>query len=159
MLDGLTSTAFPSGISGTPVEIIENRSPLVVLEKSLRVDSAGAGRWRGGLGHRLVIAGLRSTRPYSFSPFFDRIQYPARGLAGGQAGAPGNYYLRHADGSIERPNPKATVYPSPSTELWIELPGGGGIGNPRERLPESIAADVDDGYVSPERARVDYGIE
>src|SRR5216684_4446292 len=86
-LDGLSSTAFPSGISGTPVEIIENRSPLVMLEKSLRPDSGGPGEFRGGLGHRLVIAGLRTNRPYSFSPFFDRIQYPARGLRGGGDGA------------------------------------------------------------------------
>jgi len=158
-LDGLTSTAFPSGISGTPVEIIENRSPLVVLEKSLRVDSGGAGRFRGGLGHRLVIAGLRTDRPYSFSPFFDRIQFPARGLRGGLAGAAGNYFLKHADGSIERPNPKATVYPEPTTELWIELPGGGGLGNARERPAKAVAADVQAGLVSPARALADYGTD
>jgi N-methylhydantoinase B len=147
-LDGLSSTAFPSGISGTPVEIIENRSPLVVLEKSLRVNSGGAGEFRGGLGHRLVIAGLRTNRPYSFSPFFDRIQDPARGLRGGQAGAPGNYFLRHADGTIERPKPKATIYPEPTTELWIELPGGGGLGDPATRKPELIEADTRAGFVS-----------
>ncbi|HEX5416185.1 MAG TPA: hydantoinase B/oxoprolinase family protein [Chloroflexota bacterium] len=146
-LDGLTSTAFPSGISGTPVEIIESRSPLVVLEKSLRVGSGGAGKFRGGLGHRLVIAGLRTDRPYSFSPFFDRVQYPARGLAGGQPGAAGNYYLRHADGRIERPNPKETVYPEPTTELWIELPGGGGLGTPAEREAAAIEGDLREGYV------------
>lgn len=155
--DGLSSTAFPSGISGTPVEIIENRSPLVVLEKSLRVDSGGAGKYRGGLGHRLVITGLRTDRPYSFSPFFDRVQYPARGLQGGQPGAPGNYFLKLADGTIERPNPKATIYPDPTTELWIELPGGGGLGNPAERPPEAIQADLRAGLVSRERALRDYG--
>jgi len=148
-LDGISSTAFPSGISGTPVEIIESRSPLVVLEKSLRVDSGGPGKYRGGLGHRLVIAGLRTDRPYSFSPFFDRIQFPARGLAGGQSGAPGNYFLRHLDGRIERPNPKETVYPDPTTELWIELPGGGGLGDPGERDPEAMSADLKAGVVTP----------
>ena len=158
-LDGITSTAFPSGISGTPVEIIENRSPLVVLEKALRVDSGGAGQFRGGLGHRLVIAGLRTDRPYSFSPFFDRIQFPARGLRGGLAGAAGNYFLKHADGSIERPNPKATVYPEPTTELWIELPGGGGLGSARERPVGAVAADVRAGLVTPDRAIADYGTD
>ncbi len=158
-LDGLTSTAFPSGISGTPVEIVENRSPLVVLEKSLRVDSGGPGRFRGGLGHRLVIAGLRTDQPYSFSPFFDRLRFPARGLRGGLPGAPGDYFLKHADGSVERPNPKATVYPDPSTELWIELPGGGGLGNPQERSSESVQADVSAGLVSPDRALTDYGVD
>jgi N-methylhydantoinase B len=156
-LDGLTSTAFPSGISGTPVEIIESRSPLVVLEKSLRVDSGGAGRFRGGLGHRLVIAGLRSTAPYSFSPFFDRIQFPALGLNGGAPGSPGSYYLRHGNGPIERPNPKMTIYPAPTTELWIELPGGGGLGDPRDRPLAEIAADVAEGFVSAGLARSEYG--
>jgi N-methylhydantoinase B len=157
-LDGLSSTAFPSGISGTPVEIIETRSPLVVREKALRPDSGGPGRHRGGLGHRLVIAGARTDRPYSFSPFFDRLQFPARGLQGGQPGAPGNYFLRHPDGTVERPNPKATVYPDPATELWIELPGGGGLGDPRTRPVEQVLADVQAGLVSPERALADYSV-
>ncbi|HLH74814.1 MAG TPA: hydantoinase B/oxoprolinase family protein [Chloroflexota bacterium] len=157
-LDGISSTAFPSGISGTAVEIIENRSPLVVLEKALRPDSGGPGQFRGGLGHRLVIAGLRTNRPYTFSPFFDRLQFPARGLHGGQAGAPGDYFLKHPDGTIERPNPKATIYPDPQTELWIELPGGGGLGDPRQRPRERVLNDVREGLVSPERVEKDYGM-
>ena len=156
--DGLSSTAFPSGIAGTPVEIIESRAPLVFLEKSLRVDSGGAGRYRGGLGHRLVIQGRRANRPYTLSPFFDRVQYPARGLAGGKPGAPGNYFLKHPDGAVERPNPKATIYPDPLTELWIELPGGGGLGDPRERPVEEVVADVRAGLVSPESALREYGV-
>lgn len=157
-LDGLSSTAFPSGISGTPVEIIESRSPLVVLEKSLRIDSGGPGEYRGGLGHRLVIAGWRTDRPYSFSPFFDRLQYPARGLRGGQPGAPGHYFLRHPDGTIDRPAPKATIYPEPGTELWIELPGGGGLGDPRARPREAVLADLREGLISPEQAESVYGV-
>lgn len=158
-MDGLSSTAFPSGISGTPVEIIESRSPLIVEEKSLRIDSGGPGKFRGGLGHRLVISGRRADRPYAFSPFFDRFQFPARGFQGGEPGATGNYFLKHADGTIERPHPKATIYPEPSTELWIELPGGGGLGDPRERAPEQVLADVREGLVSPEQARHRYGRE
>src|SRR5207245_2322959 len=156
--DGISSTAFPSGISGTPVEIIETRTPLVIREKALRTDSAGPGRYRGGLGHRLVIQGLRASCPYSFSPFFDRIHFPARGLRGGRPGAPGNYHLRHSDGTVEEPNPKATQYPDPTTELWIELPGGGGLGDPAERPVEEVVADVRAGLVSVERAATDYGV-
>jgi N-methylhydantoinase B len=156
-LDGLSSTAFPSGISGTPVEIIENRSPLVVLEKSLRENSGGPGEQRGGLGHRLVITGVRASQPYSFSPFFDRLQFPARGLRGGKPGAAGSYFLRHADGTVERPNPKATVYPEPSTELWIELPGGGGLGDPHARSADRVREDVEAGLVSAAQAQSEYG--
>lgn len=157
-LDGMSSTAFPSGIAGTPVEIIESRSPLVVLEKSLRRDSGGPGEYRGGLGHRLAIAELRSDRPYSFSPFFDRMRFPARGLLGGMPGAAGDYWVRRPGGRVERPHPKATIEPAPEDELWIELPGGGGLGDPRLRAPEAVRADVAAGLVSPESAERDYGV-
>lgn len=156
--DGLSSTAYPSGISGTPVEIIESRSPLVVLEKSLRTDSGGAGEHRGGLGHRLVISGRRTNRAFSFSPFFDRVKFPARGLSGGNDGATGQYYLRHSDGTIEKPNPKETIYVDPAAELWIELPGGGGLGDPSHRGHDRVAADVRTGLVSIEAAISDYGV-
>jgi N-methylhydantoinase B len=157
-LDGLSSTAFPSGIAGTPAEIIESRSPLVVLRRELRSGSGGPGTFRGGLGHRLVLQGLGTHAPYTFSPFFDRVRYPARGLGGGSAGAPGDYYLRHPDGRIERPNPKQTILVAPETEIWIELPGGGGIGDPHRRAPDLVLEDVRAGLVSPEQAAAAYGL-
>jgi N-methylhydantoinase B len=157
-LDGLSSTAFPSGIAGTPAEIIETRSPLVVLRRELRADSGGPGTFRGGLGHRLVLQGLGMHAPYTFSPFFDRVRYPAQGLDDGGAGAPGDYFLRHPDGRIERPNPKQTILVEPQTELWIELPGGGGIGDPRRRAPNRVLDDVRAALVSPEQAAAAYGV-
>ncbi|MGH7861852.1 MAG: hypothetical protein ACREOS_06375, partial [Candidatus Dormibacteraceae bacterium] len=51
------------------------------------------------------------------------------------------------------------VYPEPTTELWIELPGGGGMGDPRRRPVEAVAADVRAGLVSPDRALTDYGVD
>jgi N-methylhydantoinase B len=158
-LDGLSSTAFPSGISGTPAEIIESRSPLVFLRREFRVDSGGPGANRGGLGHRLVIQGLRTDRLFTLSPFFDRLIYPASGLDGGGPGARGDYFLKHADGTMERPNPKQTISVDPSTEIWIELPGGGGIGDPHQRPSDRVLADLEAGLVSVERAREDYGAE
>jgi N-methylhydantoinase B len=157
-LDGLSSTAFPSGISGTPAEIVETRSPLVVRARMLRTDSGGPGKYRGGLGHWLVLQGTRTNRAYTFSPFFDRTRNPARGLNGGQSGAHGDYFLRHADGRDERPNPKQTQLVAPNTEIWIGLPGGGGLGDPRERDPARVLADVHAGLVSPDSIRSDYGV-
>jgi len=104
--DGLSSTAFPSGVSGTPVEVVEARSPLMFVKRELRTDSGGPGRNRGGLGHELVIRGVGADRPYRFSPFFDRVRYPARGLLGGRDGGRGEYRL----GSDAAPNPKATAW-------------------------------------------------
>lgn len=157
-LDGLSSTAFPSGVSGTAVEIIESRAPIVVRRRQLRPDSGGPGRQRGGLGHWLVLQGARTDHPYTLSPFFDRLEYPARGLAGGAAGGGGAYCLRYPDGTEERPLPKATVAVDPATEVWIGLPGGGGYGDPRARPPAAVLADVQAGLVSPDRATEDYGV-
>jgi N-methylhydantoinase B len=157
-LDGLSSTAFPSGVSGTAVEIIESRAPIVVRRRQLRPDSGGPGRQRGGLGHWLVLQGARAERPYTLSPFFDRLENPARGLAGGAPGGAGAYCLRHPDGREEQPPPKATIEIAPETEVWIGLPGGGGYGDPLARDPAVVLADVQAGLVSPERAASDYGV-
>ncbi|MGI8423781.1 MAG: hydantoinase B/oxoprolinase family protein [Chloroflexota bacterium] len=128
--DGLSSTAFPSGVQGTPAEIVEARSPLMIHRRELRLDSGGDGRFRGGLGHWLEISAPRARGPYRFSPFFDRVRNPARGYGGGGDGAAGLYWLEKADGTREEPNPKATVWVEPETRIVIGLPGGGGFGAP-----------------------------
>jgi N-methylhydantoinase B len=153
-LDGLNSTAFPSGVAGIPTEVFESRCPLVILERQLRQDSGGPGRWRGGLGHRLVYSGLRLREPYRLSPFTDRVNHPAPGIAGGGPGAAGLFELE--DGT--RLHPKTTQTLAPCQGLVIGLPGGGGLGNPLERDPEVVRQDVLDGLVSPESAREHYGV-
>ena len=153
-LDGLNSTAFPSGVAGIPTEVFENRSPLVMLEREFRRDSGGPGRHRGGLGHKIVYSGLRLKEPYRLSPFTDRVRHPAPGLEGGLPGAPGEFQL--TDGT--QLNPKRTVELSPEQLLVIGLPGGGGLGDPRERDPELVRQDVLDGLVSVEQARDAYGV-
>lgn len=153
--DGLSSTAFPSGISGTPAEVIEARTPLTVVKRELRTDSGGPGEYRGGLGHWLVLRVTRTPHPVTFSPFFDRLQFPARGLAEGGEGARGEYYL--SDG--RRPNPKETVIIPSGVEIAIGLPGGGGVGDPKRRSRGRVLEDVRNGYVSPEAAQSIYGVD
>ena len=153
-LDGLSSTAFPSGVSGMPVEVFENRSPLVMLERELRPDSGGPGRFRGGLGYRVRYSGLRLDEPYRLSPFTDRIHASAPGLGGGLPGAPGGFGF--ADG---RPLPgKRTVVLEPNDEVEIATPGGGGLGDPLERDPVAVREDIADGLVSVEEAGQRYGV-
>jgi N-methylhydantoinase B/oxoprolinase/acetone carboxylase alpha subunit len=48
--DGLSATAFPSGVYGSQVEVTEPIAPLLVRHRQPRSDSAGAGCYRGGLG-------------------------------------------------------------------------------------------------------------
>ena len=153
-LDGLSSTAFPSGVAGIPTEVFENRSPLVLLERSLRQDSGGAGTYRGGLGHRLRYSGVRLSSPYRLAPLTDRIKRPAPGLNGGLAGAAGGFAV--AGGSPL--DPKRTVEVMPDQEIVIDTPGGGGLGSPLERDIDAVRRDVLDGLVSFVQARDAYGV-
>ncbi|MEM9170060.1 MAG: hydantoinase B/oxoprolinase family protein [Pseudomonadota bacterium] len=153
--DGLSCTAFPSGVRATPVEINETDAPIVVWRKELRVDSGGAGARRGGLGQRFEFAGRRA-EAMTASAMFDRIDHPARGRDGGRSGAPGGVRLVAADGAQgKRPGMGRIDVPA-GARLVIDTPGGGGVGPPAKRDPAQLRADVVNGYVSAEAAARDY---
>ncbi len=141
--DGLSATAFPSGVLGTPVEVIESLAPLVVERKALREDSGGAGKYRGGLG-QVIAFRARTGRPLFCSVLCDRTRHPARGFFGGGPGALGEVLL---DG-VPPANPKAEQVVPPGTLVEVRLPGGGGYGPPAERDPELHARDLLEGYVT-----------
>jgi N-methylhydantoinase B len=85
--DGLSTTSFPSGIATTPAEVVESTSPIVVEEKSLRSDSGGPGRRRGGLGQRIRIS-VREDAEWTVACLGDRLRHPAPGMAGGGRAVP-----------------------------------------------------------------------
>lgn len=150
--DGLHATAFPSGISGVPAEVIEQLSPVVVYERSIRENSGGAGKYRGGCGQRLEL-GVRTNQTYSFSGLFDRIHHPAQGFSGGLPGRPGA--LRLSDGrQIEG---KGTLRLEPDIRITLDLPGGGGYYPPAERDVALIEHDLRTGIIDAESAARDYG--
>jgi N-methylhydantoinase B len=141
--DGLSATAFPSGVLGTPVEVIETLSPLVVERKALRAGSGGDGQFRGGLG-QIITFRVRTRTPYTCSLLCDRTRIPALGFFGGEPGAPGEVLV---DG--RRPaNPKAEQTLDPDSVVEIRIPGGGGYGPPAERDPALRARDRLEGYVT-----------
>src|SRR5262249_59420278 len=84
--DGLSATAFPSGVLGTPVEVIESLAPLLIERKALRDGSGGDGRYRGGLG-QVIAFRVQSEAPATCSVLCDRTRLPAQGFFGGQPGA------------------------------------------------------------------------
>ena len=152
--DGLSATAFPSGIAGVPAEVIETLSPVVLKRRELRRDSGGPGEFRGGLGQTLEIA-VQGERPFMFSGLYERIDHPAPGLHGGAPGAAGTLGTNRPDLALR----SKTRVPLPAgTEITLELPGGGGYGPPWRRDPARVLADVRDGYVSLEQARAAYGV-
>jgi N-methylhydantoinase B len=151
--DGLSATAFPSGVKSVPVEIVESIAPVVIWRKEYRTDSGGPGRMRGGLGQVMEI-GSSENAPFAVFAMFERIDHPARGRNGGHDGAAGRVSL--ASGQALRGKGQQTI--PPGERLRLELPGGGGFGDPRERDPEKVRADVRDGFVSPEAAEKAYGV-
>jgi N-methylhydantoinase B len=151
--DGLSATAFPSGVRNTPVEINETIAPIVIWEKEFRTDSGGPGRYRGGLGQVMSIGHLKGA-PWDILAMFDRCIHPARGRGGGDSGQKGSLSLK--GGRILENKGRQSV---PANEVLVmEMPGGGGLGDPKTRLPESVAEDVCNGMVSLEAARDDYGV-
>lgn len=151
--DGFSATAYPSGVAGVPVEVIETLAPLVLHRRELRTDSGGPGTWRGGLAQGMDIEVL-TDEPYHFSGLYERIRHPAPGLRGGKAGAAGCLSTSN-DEPLE---PKLTRTLPPGTVVSIELPGGGGLGDPLARDPDAVARDVRAGYVSATMAEREYGV-
>ena len=141
-LDGLTATAFPSGVMTMSAEATEQIGPIVVWRKEIRAGSGGAGRRRGGLGQIMEI-GPTDGYLFEFSAMFDRIDNPARGRSGGGDGAPGRVYLD--DGTPVAGKGRYTV--PAGRRLVLELPGGGGFGDPADRDPAAAANDRRQGYV------------
>jgi N-methylhydantoinase B len=151
--DGLHATAFPSGIAGVPAEVIEQLSPVVVHTRQLRPDSAGPGQFRGGCGQTLEL-GLRTQRPFTFSPLFDRLHHAAAGYAGGHSGATAAITLSTGDSYTG----KGSRELAPDTLITLDLPGGGGFFDPLLRDPALVFADIESGLVSPAHAREAYGV-
>ncbi len=153
--DGIEGVTNPSqNMSNLPVETLEARYPLRVEEYSLRPDSGGAGRWRGGLGlirqYRLLaesaILQLRS----------DRTDHAPWGLFGGHPGACSRSLIDRGAGWEDLPG-KVTLEITAGTVLRHEQAGSGGWGDPALRDPALVRADLADGKVTAERAQADYG--
>ncbi|SAI67045.1 hydantoinase B [Bordetella ansorpii] len=149
--DGLSATAFPSGVHSMSAEVTESIGPIVIWRKELRPDSGGAGRWRGGLGQRIEI-GAHEGYHFSLNAMFDRVAFPARGHLGGGNGAAGKVGMD--DGSVMQA--KGTQRIPEGKRLVLDLPGGGGYGRAVDRPAELVKRDVSYGYISEEQARRDY---
>jgi len=151
--DGLNAVGFPSGVAGVPAEVIESLSPVVMKRRQLRADSGGAGTWRGGLG-QLTEFSRRGDGKWSVSSIADRTQYAAPGLLGGKEGATGEVSLENG----ERLHAKALMDLKSGDVVHVNLPGGGGYGDPMKRDVEKVRWDVIDGYITAQEAEKKYGV-
>lgn len=152
-LDGLSTTAFPSGVWGSQIETTEAVAPVLFTRRELKQDSGGAGKFRGGLGQHIELC---SSIDEDFMVFLsvERVLNPAQGRHGGQAGAAGRIRIGH-DGD-DLPS-KGEVRVKADKTLVFETPGGGGFGSPLERDGSSLQRDLDEGLISLSAARDIYG--
>ncbi|HEX3405459.1 MAG TPA: hydantoinase B/oxoprolinase family protein [Acetobacteraceae bacterium] len=142
--------------SNLPAEALENEYSLLVDEYALVADSGGAGRYRGGLG---IARQIRATRDgIVFSVRSDGHVLGAPGLEGGGQGGTARLLRNAGTNQQEALSSKtASIVLAAGETIRLETPGGGGFGNPADRDPASLAADVRGGKISPARARQDYG--
>jgi N-methylhydantoinase B len=157
--DGMSGTVClnDGDTHNSPVEATEAKSPVLVLKRSLRPDSAGAGKYRGGLG---VVQQVEMLSPALFQTQIERTLCPPWGLMGGADAQANRISVTRADGSIEG-FPTGKVNPmrlEPGDGYITETGGGGGFWSPLERPVERVLADVCSGYVSIESAERDYGV-
>jgi N-methylhydantoinase B len=158
---------FEDGESGTvsvcqgdvrngSIEGIELKCPVLVEGRSLRTDSGGAGRYRGGLGIDMRVRNLVEGK-WNFE-LVRRNHCPPWGLWGGKPGEFGIYLLREP-GESEFRAMGGAHHPVPvNAEVIVRTGGGGGWGDPLEREPGLVARDVIEGKVSLVAARGEYGV-
>ncbi|MBU3737810.1 MAG: hydantoinase B/oxoprolinase family protein [Rhodoferax sp.] len=150
-MDGAPTTPSPSNMTGTPIEIWENLTGMVIESKELLIDSGGPGEFRGGLGQRIAFVN-DSQGEVVISCLVGRTEFAPQGLAGGQAGA-----LRVVRINGREVHPKGRYVLARGDRLTTCEAGGGGFGDPRRRDRAQVAQDVEQGFVSLDQARSVYG--
>lgn len=139
-------------------ELLELQHPIILHEFSIRRDSGGAGKWRGGCGSTYVIEPLGELSGASFG---QGLTWPSEGAEGARdvlvepkvAGS----RVCDADGA-ERDAANKMFTLRRGQRFVTCCPGGGGVGDPFERDPEAVLDDVENMKVSVESARVEYGV-
>ena len=148
----------------TPIEVFETRFPWRVEYLAFDTDSAGSGKFRGGLGYAKQMICLNEE--VTCSQMTDRHVFPPWGLHGGKTGGLGATLVLKA--GTENWKDMREAYGKKSTSRYSNVrivkgdrlrlvsPGGGGYGDPRTRDREQIVYDIEQGYVSPAAAERDY---
>jgi N-methylhydantoinase B len=152
--DGLINNVN-GGFKDFPIEVFESKYPALVRTYGFRPDTGGPGRFRGGCG---IYRSHHLEAPAFLYLWFERSVTPAWGLFGGRDAVAPDCVVNPGRAD-ERHMLKVNALPLEAGDV-VELltGGGGGFGDPFEREPERVRADVVDGYVTVEAAERDYGV-
>lgn len=141
----------------TPIEIVESEFPVCIQRFDIRTDSGGAGTYRGGVGFRReyeIEAG--SAR---FSKRDDRHDVAPPGIKGGREGTTGATVINPGtDEEVHLPSKFGDYHVEAGDIIRIDRAGGGGSGDPTDRDPQAVLADIRQGYISIEAAEREYGV-
>ena len=154
-----TTACFGTGMQAQPIEGQERLSPILANEFEIQCDSAGPGKFRGGTGVVKTIT-LREAEKTVLSYICDRERAIVWGIKGGLPSMPhGLWVKRAATGEKEWLGTIFSDVDIHSGDVFSRpTAGGGGLGDPLERDPAAVVRDVEDDYVSLERAETDYGV-
>ena len=157
--DGISNGCSTIGISKMPpVEIIEQRFPVLFEEFAIHEGSGGAGKQRGGFGVRYRIKLLRGTSRASF--VMDHGRSGPRGALGGDDGGVNKVVVTYVNGESYVPthlSKDQDIQISAGDTITVSTPGGGGYGDPRERDPALIERDLRRGYYTAEEIAEKFG--
>jgi N-methylhydantoinase B len=155
--DAPTMAMFATGSRNQPVEVHERFFPVTYTELTISQDSAGDGYWRG-------CPGIRHSYRLQYGDgvvgvFGDRGHHAPWGVQGGHGADPQTVF-------VNRGTPRERILgmfvsdipvsAGDVVEVWSA--GGGGYGDPLDRAPERVLADVQSGIISPARAKEVYGV-
>jgi N-methylhydantoinase B len=147
------------GILAQDPEMFELQTPNFIVKHEYAPDSAGAGRWRGGLGVETIIKfGGEKSKGVVFG---DGVNDETRafGLAGGMAGSINEMEFSFPDGGCHKPKSKEIVSEIPSGTIMRQVAGGGGgYGEAYRRPAQRVVQEVRNGTLSLKKAKEDYGI-
>jgi len=154
---GVTSSPFGVGLMTQPVEGQERMCPVRTDRFEIVTDSAGPGEFRGGVG--LDKEGtILDVEGCVFSYFCDRERSVVWGIEGGLPSRPHGLWMEYEGKRDFLGAVFSNVPVAPGTRFRRGTAGGGGYGDPLNRDPQKVVADVEDEYVSIERAEKDYGV-
>lgn len=154
--ESATVTMCQGDVRNSSIEAIELKCPVLVESRAFRQDSGAPGKQRGGLGLDVLVRNLVEGKWNLPRP--KRSKSPPRGLWGGSSGG-GAAYLLRLPGESEFKSVDSVMHAVPrNSDVIVRTGGGAGWGNPLERDPQRVRADVIEGLVSLEAARKSYGV-
>lgn len=157
--DGLTNGCSTIGISKSqPIEVMEQRYPVLFDEYSLHEGSGGAGEFRGGFGINYRCTLRRGHA--SASMVMDHGRVGPNGALGGAPGGLNQVTVTHGTELYTPPHRSKDqdIRMQAGDSVFVSTPGGGGFGNPFMRDPKAVAADVARGYYTIEQAQERFGV-